>query len=69
MIDNLYPTIKKLSRTEKIQLLQVLATEIANDEGINTAEEEEKEFWLTSSQISLQQIWGHPDEEIYNELL
>ena len=69
MIDNLYPTLKKLSRTEKIQLLQVLATEIANDEGINTTEEEEKEFWLTSSQISLQQIWGHSDEEIYNELL
>lgn len=68
MISNLYPTIKQLNKSEKIRLLQYLVTEIANDEGINTAEEE-KQFWLASSQISLEKIWAHPDEEIYNELL
>lgn len=30
---------------------------------------DENLFWLNASQPSLQQIWEHPDEEVYGELL
>jgi hypothetical protein len=32
-------------------------------------ESDENLFWLNASQPSLQQIWEHPDEEVYGELL
>lgn len=70
MINNLFPTIKTLTKTDKIRLLQYLVTEIAKDEGLNQHDnDDENQFWLTASQSSLQEIWSHPDEEIYNELL
>ena len=69
MINNLLPTIKTLTKSDKIRLLQYLVTEIARDEGINQDNNDENQFWLTVSQSSLQEIWEHPDEEIYNELL
>ncbi|BAQ60900.1 hypothetical protein GM3708_1306 [Geminocystis sp. NIES-3708] len=68
MINNLYPTIQQLSKSDKIRLLQFLATEIAKDEELDS-QTEEQQFWVNVSQPSLQQIWGHPDEEVYNELL
>lgn len=70
MIDNLFPTIQTLNKSDKIRLLQYLVTEIAKDEGINDINnEDENQFWLEISQSSLQTIWEHPDEEVYNELL
>lgn len=68
MINNLYPTIQQLSKSDKIRLLQFLATEIAKDEQLDS-QTEEQQFWLNACQPSLQQIWGHPDEEVYNDLL
>ncbi len=67
MIQDLFPTVKQLNKLDKIRLLQFLVGEIAKDEQINDVEEEE--FWLQASQASLEQIWEHPDEEVYNELL
>ncbi len=32
-------------------------------------ESDDNLFWLNASQPSLQQIWEHPDEEVYGELL
>lgn len=69
MINNLFSNIKTLTKSDKIRLLQYLVTEIARDEGINQDNNDENQFWLTVSQSSLQEIWEHPDEEIYNELL
>lgn len=72
MINNLYPTIQQLSKSDKIRLSQFLAKEIAKeiakDEQLDS-QAEEQQFWLNACQPSLQQIWGHPDEEVYNELL
>jgi hypothetical protein len=31
--------------------------------------EEELQLWLSASEVSDKKIWGHSDEEIYNELL
>lgn len=71
MIEQMIPQIKTLSKSEKIRLLQYLVTEIAKDEGIENDinQEEEKLFWHLASQSSLDKIWQHPEEDIYNELL
>lgn len=70
MINNLFPTIKILTKSDKIRLLQYLVTEIAKDEGLNQDnDDQENQFWLTASQSSLQEIWDHPEEEVYHELL
>lgn len=70
MINNLFPTIKILTKSDKIRLLQYLVTEIAKDEGLNQDyDDDETQFWLIVSQSSLQEIWNHPDEEVYHELL
>jgi hypothetical protein len=68
VIQDLFPTVKQLSKLDKIRLLQFLVGEIAKDEQINGVEEE-KDFWLQASEASLAPIWEHPDEEVYNELL
>ncbi|WP_330205346.1 hypothetical protein [Cyanobacterium sp. Dongsha4] len=71
MIEQMIPQIKILNKSEKIRLLQYLVTEIAKDEGIENDmnQEEEKLFWQSASQSSLDKIWQHPEEDIYNELL
>ncbi len=71
MIEQMIPQIKTLNKSEKIRLLQYLVTEIAKDEGIehDINQEEEKQFWHLASQSSLDKIWQHPEEDIYNELL
>jgi hypothetical protein len=68
IVNDLFPTVKQLNKSDKIRLLQYLVTEIAKDEETNTKEEEDK-FWLATSLTSLQEIWEHSDEEVYNELL
>ena len=71
MMEQMIPQIKTLNKSEKIRLLQYLVTEIAKDEGIENDinQEEEKQFWQLASQSSLDKIWQHPEENIYNDLL
>lgn len=70
IIEQIMPQIKTLNKSEKIKLLQYLVTEIALDEGIeNEINQKEKKFWQLASQSSLDEIWQHPEEDIYNELL
>jgi hypothetical protein len=71
MIQQMIPQIKILNKSEKIRLLQYLVIEIVKDEGIENDinQEEEKQFWQLASQSSLDEIWQHPEEDIYNELL
>jgi len=66
ILKEILPKIQQLNKNDKIRLLQFLATEIAKDEGIN---EEDQQFWYLTSNVSLAEIWEHPDEEVYNELL
>ncbi|HEY9701273.1 MAG TPA: hypothetical protein V6C58_02450 [Allocoleopsis sp.] len=68
IINDIFPQIKHLDKSDKIRLLQYLVTEIARDEGINNIADE-NQFWLNVSQPSLKEIWEHPEEEVYNELL
>ncbi len=71
MIEQIIPQIKTLNKGEKIELLQYLVAEIAQDEQNENElqEQQEKRFWQLASQSSLEKIWEHPEEEIYNELL
>jgi len=50
MINNFYPTIQQLSKSDKIRLLQFLATEIAKDEQLDSQTEEQK-FWLNGVKL------------------
>ena len=63
-------TLWAVVRKEKIELLEkeripegtrVLVTLLPNDE--------ESEFWLGTSQVSLDTVWNNAEDEIYAELL
>ena len=63
-------TLRAVVRKEKIELLEkeripegtrVLVTLLPKDE--------ESQFWLDTSQVSLDTVWNNSEDEIYAELL
>ncbi|MGA8895636.1 MAG: hypothetical protein WB539_10045 [Planktothrix agardhii] len=52
--------IELLDSTDLVEGTQVLVTLIANDEA---------EFWLQASQVSLNAVWDNAEDDIYAELL
>jgi hypothetical protein len=52
--------IELLDSTDLVKGTQVLVTLIANDEA---------EFWLQTSQVSLNVVWDNAEDDIYAELL
>ena len=52
--------IELLDSTDLVEGTQVLVTLIANDEA---------EFWLQTSQVSLNAVWDNAEDDIYAELL
>ncbi|MBD2484149.1 hypothetical protein [Planktothrix sp. FACHB-1365] len=52
--------IELLDSAELVEGTQVLVTLIANDEA---------EFWLQASQVSLNAVWDNAEDDIYAELL
>ncbi|MCB8761121.1 hypothetical protein [Planktothrix agardhii] len=52
--------IELLDSAELVEGTQVLVTLIANDEA---------EFWLQTSQVSLNAVWDNAEDDIYAELL
>jgi hypothetical protein len=52
--------IELLDSTDLVEGTQVLVTLIANDE---------VEFWLQTSQVSLNAVWDNAEDDIYAELL
>ena len=52
--------IELLDSAELVEGTQVLVTLIANDEC---------EFWLQTSQVSLNAVWDNAEDDIYAELL
>lgn len=69
MLSQILPQIKTLDRKEKIILLKYIVDEIAKEQGIKHINEQEKNFWLDSSQVSLEKIWDNSEDDVYNELL
>ena len=52
--------IELLDSANLVEGTQVLVTLIANDEA---------EFWLQASQVSLNAVWDNAEDDIYAELL
>ena len=52
--------IELLDSADLVEGTQVLVTLIANDEA---------EFWLQTSQVSLNAVWDNAEDDIYAELL
>ena len=52
--------IELLDSADLVEGTQVLVTLIANDEA---------EFWLQASQVSLNAVWDNAEDDIYAELL
>ena len=52
--------IELLDSTDLVEGTQVLVTLIANNE---------VEFWLQTSQVSLNSVWDNAEDDIYAELL
>jgi hypothetical protein len=52
--------IELLDSADLVKGTQVLVTLIANDEA---------EFWLQTSQVSLNVVWDNAEDDIYAELL
>ena len=52
--------IELLDSTDLVEGTQVLVTLIANNE---------VEFWLQTSQVSLNAVWDNAEDDIYAELL
>lgn len=65
MLKTLWATVRQgkielLESTELVEGTQVLVTLIPNDEA---------EFWLQTSQISLNEVWENTEDDVYAQLL
>ncbi|NJM47136.1 MAG: hypothetical protein HC860_14030 [Alkalinema sp. RU_4_3] len=65
------PSARKLSSIEKLQLIRILAEEVelGTDSLGKNSSEEETEFWLQASQVSLDSVWNNDEDDVYAQLL
>jgi hypothetical protein len=65
------PNARKLSSIEKLQLIRILAEEVELGAGSveKNSSEEETEFWLQASQVSLDRVWNNDEDDVYAQLL
>ncbi len=69
MLSQILPQIEMLDQKEKIILVKYIVDEIAQEQRINDINGQENNFWLDSSQVSLEKIWDNSEDDVYNELL
>jgi len=62
-------TVRAIVREGKIQLLESVNLPEGSELLVTIISEDENIFWANASLSSLQQIWDHPDEDVYGELL
>lgn len=63
-------TVRAIVRGGKIELLESVNLPEGSELLVTIlSEEDESLFWVNASLSSLQQIWDHPDEDVYGELL
>lgn len=62
-------TVRAIVREGKIQLLESVNLPEGSELLVTIISEDESIFWANASLSSLQQIWDHPDEDVYGELL
>ncbi|MBP1468433.1 antitoxin family protein [Candidatus Chloroploca sp. M-50] len=62
-------TIRAIVRDGKIELLEPTALPDGAQVLVTVLTEEEHLFWQAASSSSLNQIWDHPEDDVYADLL
>jgi predicted DNA-binding antitoxin AbrB/MazE fold protein len=62
-------TLKAVVREGRIELLEPVDLPEGTKVLVTLLPDEETEFWLSASQVSLDTLWDNPEDDVYGELL
>jgi hypothetical protein len=62
-------TLKAVVREGRIELLEPVDLPEGTKVLVTLLPDEETEFWLSASQVSLNTLWDNPEDDVYGELL
>jgi predicted DNA-binding antitoxin AbrB/MazE fold protein len=62
-------TLKAVVREGRIELLEPVDLPEGTKVLVTLLPDEETEFWLSTSQVSLDTLWDNPEDDVYGQLL
>jgi predicted DNA-binding antitoxin AbrB/MazE fold protein len=62
-------TLRAVVREGRIELLESVDLPEGTKVLVMLLPDEEAEFWLSASQVSLDNLWDNPEDDVYGELL
>ena len=62
-------TLKAVIREGRIELLEPVDLPEGTKVLVTLLPDEETEFWLSASQVSLDTLWDNPEDDVYGQLL
>jgi predicted DNA-binding antitoxin AbrB/MazE fold protein len=61
--------LKAVVREGRIELLEPVDLPEGTKVLVTLLPDEETEFWLSASQVSLDTLWDNPEDDVYGQLL
>ena len=61
-------TVRAIVREGKIEFLEPVELPEGANVLVTLLPDEEAEFWLRASQVSLDAIWDYPEDDVYGKL-
>jgi predicted DNA-binding antitoxin AbrB/MazE fold protein len=61
-------TLKAVVREGRIELLEPVDLPEGTKVLVTLLPDEETEFWLSASQVSLDTLWDNPEDDVYGQL-
>jgi predicted DNA-binding antitoxin AbrB/MazE fold protein len=62
-------TLRAMVREGRIELLEPVDLPEGTKLLVTLLPDEEAEFWLSASQVSLDTLWDNPEDDVYGQLL
>ena len=62
-------TLRAVVREGRIELLESVDLPEGTKVLVTLLPDEEAEFWVSASQVSLDNLWDNPEDDVYGELL
>jgi predicted DNA-binding antitoxin AbrB/MazE fold protein len=62
-------TLRAVVREGRIELLESVDLPEGTKVLVTLLPDEEAEFWLSASQVSLDNLWDNPEDDVYGEFL
>jgi predicted DNA-binding antitoxin AbrB/MazE fold protein len=62
-------TLRAVVREGRIELLEPVDLPEGTKVLVTLLPDEETEFWLSASQVSLDALWDNPEDDVYGQLL